>query len=73
MRWSGRWKWPRPLVTRELDRGAEVALSVAGDFLPAGSGEGHRHAALRILALLQPGGSAPPHPDPEASVLEVRA
>jgi uncharacterized protein (DUF58 family) len=61
------------LVRRELDRGAEVALALAGEFLPAGSGEAHRHAALRMLALLQPGGSAAPHPDPEASLLEVRA
>jgi len=61
------------LVTRELDSGSEVALAVAGEFLPAASGEAHRYAALRMLALLQPGGSAPPQVDPEASLLEVRA
>ena len=61
------------LVTRELDSGAEVALAVAGGFLPAASGEAQRHAALRMLALLQSGGSAPPQADPEASLLEVRA
>jgi uncharacterized protein (DUF58 family) len=61
------------LVTRELDSGAEVALALAGQFLPAASGEAQRHAALRMLALLQSGGSAPPRADPEASLLEVCA
>src|SRR5262249_60691314 len=62
------------LVTRELDRGAEVALALAGQFLPAASGEAHRHAALRMLALLQPAARdlPAPQPDPGAALLEVR-
>jgi uncharacterized protein (DUF58 family) len=61
------------LVTRELDGGAEVSVALAGQFLPAASGDAHRHAALRMLALVQPGGPAlaPPQPDREASLLEV--
>jgi len=61
------------LVTRELEGGAEVSLALAGQFLPAASGEAHRHAALRMLALVQPGaGLPPPQPDREASLFEVR-
>ena len=61
------------LVTRELEHGAEVSLALAGQFLPAASGEAHRHAALRMLALVQPGPGLPsPQPDREASLLEVR-
>ncbi len=62
------------LVSRELDGGAEVSLALAGAFLPAGSGEAHRHAALRLLALLEEGGDglAAPEPDGEGSVLQVR-
>jgi len=61
------------LVTRELEGGAEVSVALAGQFLPAASGEAHRHAALRMLALVQPGtGLPPPQPDREASLLEVR-
>jgi len=61
------------LISRELARGAEVSLALSGQFLPAGSGEAQRHAALRILALLAPGEDAlpPPRPDPEAALLEV--
>src|SRR2546429_5784120 len=61
------------LVTRELEGGAEVSVALAGQFLPAASGEAHRHAALRMLALVQPGaGLPPPQPDRQASLLEVR-
>jgi uncharacterized protein (DUF58 family) len=61
------------LVTRELEGGAEVSVALAGQFLPAASGEAHRHAALRMLALVQPGtGLPPPQPDRESSLLEVR-
>lgn len=62
------------LVTRELDAGAEVSLALAGELLPGASGEAHRHAALRMLALVQPAGPGlpPPQPDFEAAVLEVR-
>jgi len=61
------------LVTRELDSGAEVALALAGQFLPAANGEAHRHAALRMLALLGPAaaGVPAPQPDANAAVLEV--
>jgi len=62
------------LVTRELDAGAEVSLAVAGRRLPAGSGDGHLHEALTLLALLQPAaGLPPPEPDAEAALIEVRA
>lgn len=62
------------LVVRELDSGAEVSLSLAGQFLPPGSGDAHRQEALRMLALVEPGGDAQAAPDrdPEASILEVR-
>ena len=62
------------LVGRELDSGAEVSLALAGRFLPAGSGDAQRHAALRMLALLEGGDAALPAPemDPDASLLEVR-
>jgi uncharacterized protein (DUF58 family) len=62
------------LVSRELDGGAEVSLALAGQFLGAGSGEVHRHAALRMLALLEAGEGAlaAPQADPEAALLEVR-
>ena len=62
------------LVARELDAGAEVSLALAGQFLPAANGEGHRHAALRMLALLQPAGPEMPAPRPDSTsaVLEVR-
>jgi len=62
------------LVVRELDSGAEVSLALAGQFLPPGAGDGHRHAALRMLALVEPslGQKAPPEPDLGASILEVR-
>jgi len=62
------------LVSRELDAGAEVSLALAGEFLGGGSGEAQRHAALRMLALVQPGTLElpPPRPDPKAAVLEVR-
>ena len=62
------------LVTRELDAGAEVSLALAGEFLPGASGGAQRHAALRQLALVQPGvpGLPAPQPDPKATVLEVR-
>ena len=61
------------VVVRELDGGAEVSLAVAGQFLAAGSGETHRCAALRLLALLDEQGmdSAPPRPEAEAAVIEV--
>ena len=62
------------LVSRELDGGAEVSLALAGGFLPAGSGEAQRYAALRLLALLGAGGDGlgAPEPDAEGAVLEVR-
>ena len=62
------------LVSRELDGGAEVSLALAGAFLPAGSGEAQRYAALRVLALLGVGGDGlgAPEPDAEGSVLQVR-
>ncbi len=61
------------LVVRELDGGAEVSLAVAGQFLAAGSGEAHRCAALRLLALLEEEGAdtASPRPEVEAAVIEV--
>jgi uncharacterized protein (DUF58 family) len=61
------------LVVRELDGGAEVSLAVAGQFLAAGSGEAHRCAALRLLALLEEKGAdtASPRPEAEAAVIEV--
>ena len=60
------------LVERELDAGAEVSLSVAGDRLDAGSGDSHLREALTILALLEPAPLAPaPQPDLHASVIEV--
>jgi uncharacterized protein (DUF58 family) len=61
------------LVSRELDGGAEVSLSLAGQFLPAGSGEAQRQAALRMLALLEvrEGSVAAPQADPDAALLEV--
>ena len=63
------------LVVRELDRGAEVALSVAGQFLPPATGEAQRCAALRILALLgeEREDAAAPRLAPGAAVLEVCA
>ena len=63
------------LVTRELESGAEVSLALAGQFLPAGSGDAHRCAALRALALVEAGerGLPPPRADDDASVVEVRA
>jgi len=62
------------LVQRELDAGAEVSVAVAGARVPAGSGEGQLNEALTMLALLGPAvpGTPPPHPDADASVLEVR-
>jgi len=62
------------LVTRELDAGAEVSLALAGEFLPGASGGAQRDAALRQLALVQPGGPGlpAPQPDPKATILEVR-
>ena len=62
------------LVVRELDSGAEVSLALAGGFLPAGSGEAQRYAALRMLALVEAADAALPAPeaDPDASLLEVR-
>ena len=58
------------LVERELDGGSEVALALCGENLPAGSGESHLHAALTLLALVQPApGAPPPVPDPHASAL----
>ena len=60
------------LVGRELDSGAEVSLALAGQFLPGGIGDAHRLAALRMLALLEPGGATAPEPDQDASILEVR-
>ena len=62
------------LVVREIDSGAEVSLALAGQSLAAGAGDGQRHAALRILALVEAcgGDEAPPEPDAGASVLEVR-
>jgi uncharacterized protein (DUF58 family) len=61
------------LVVRELERGAEVSLAVAGQLLAAGSGEAHRCTALRLLALLEEGGADAPAPRPEAdaAVVEV--
>jgi uncharacterized protein (DUF58 family) len=61
------------IVERELDLGAEVSLSVAGQNLPAGSGELHLRNALRMLALLSPASKPlpPPRPDADASLLEV--
>jgi uncharacterized protein (DUF58 family) len=61
------------LVQRELDSGAEVSMALAGSRLPPGSGEGHLHDALTLLALLGPAGpgTPPPAADPDASVLEV--
>jgi uncharacterized protein (DUF58 family) len=63
------------LVVRELDRGAEVSVAVAGQFLPAGTGEAQRCAALRLLALLdeESEDAAPPRRDPAAAAVEVRA
>jgi len=63
----------REIVERELDLGAEVSLSVAGENLPAGSGEAHLRNALRMLALLKPAvaNAPPPRPDADASLLEV--
>ena len=63
------------LVNRELDAGAEVGLALAGEFLAPAAGEAHRHAALRMLALLQPAASTlpPPQRDPGAARLEVGA
>ncbi len=62
------------LVVRELDSGAEVSLALAGQFITPGSGDAHRCAALRALALLEPAGTAlpAPEPDPDASILEVQ-
>ncbi len=60
------------LVEREMDSGAEVGIAACGERLAAGSGEAHLHAALTLLALLQPAPHAPaPEPDPQASLLEV--
>ncbi|HTO98329.1 MAG TPA: DUF58 domain-containing protein [Myxococcales bacterium] len=62
------------LLVQELDLGAEVSLSLAGQSLGPGTGDAHRHAALRMLALVGPGeaGQPAPEPDPGASILEVR-
>lgn len=62
------------LVVREIDSGAEVSLALAGQSLAAGAGDGQRHAALRMLALVEGclGDEAPPEPEAGASVLEVR-
>jgi len=60
------------LVERELDAGAEVSVSVAGQRLAAGSGDPHLREALTLLALLQPFPNGPaPQPDLDASVLEA--
>lgn len=63
------------LVVRELDGGAEVSLALAGQTLAPGAGDAHRHAALRMLALVEAGGEGQPAPEPDAwaSILEVRA
>jgi uncharacterized protein (DUF58 family) len=62
------------LVVRELDSGAEVSLALAGQSLAPGAGDAHRHAALRMLALVEAGGDgqAAPEPDLGASILEAR-
>ena len=61
------------LVERELDAGAEVSLALCGKSLGPGSGESHLHAALTLLALVQPApGGPPPQADRDASILEVR-
>jgi uncharacterized protein (DUF58 family) len=60
------------VVERELDLGAEVSLAVAGQNLPASSGDAHLRSALRLLALLTPAtDAAPPRPDADASLLEI--
>lgn len=62
------------LLVQELDLGAEVSLALAGQSLGPGTGDAHRHAALRMLALVEPGNAGQPAPEPDAgaSVLEVR-
>ena len=60
------------LVERELDAGAAVSLALCGQRLAAGSGEAHLHAALTMLALVQPApGAAAPVPDQDAALLEI--
>jgi uncharacterized protein (DUF58 family) len=61
------------IVERELDAGAEVSVAVAGHLLKAGSGDGHLHEALTLLALLESAPGAPaPEPDLMSSVIEAR-
>src|SRR6267378_256028 len=48
------------LVTRELEGGAEVSVALAGQFLPAASGEAHRPATFAFTACAVSGELGPP-------------
>jgi uncharacterized protein (DUF58 family) len=61
------------LVERELATGADVALALCGQTLPARSGAAQLHAALTALALVEPSTGPAPLPPPHAEVLWVGA
>jgi uncharacterized protein (DUF58 family) len=59
------------LVERELAAGADVALALCGQTLPARSGAGHLRGALTALALVGRSAGPAPVPPPNMAVLRV--